>query len=221
MITYSLCSKRGPLSDRGMSDYLKRHPSEVRSSPNDVGTALTTTMERREIARRALTVRVLGYIIVPVICVFPGVIADIITRARPDISVPSGVDLFAGVTCGLMGTLNTILIGFDPSVVAVVFWPYWKKMKDKKRIQKLNRSAQRSTQTYKSALPGGLGAPEVGGTATSAYETQEMANTTFQYDHGLEFFGHLTVDETVDLGTTVTSTIGYNAEELAEIFHGL
>ena len=204
-----------------MSEYLRRHPSVVQSSPDDVGNTVTTTMERREIARRALTVRVLGYIFVPVICVFPGVIADIITRARPDISVPSWVELFADITAGLMGTLNTILLGFDPSVVAVVFWPYWKKRKDKKRMQKRNKSAQGGAQTHKPALPGGPGDPEVGGTATSAYETQDMANTTFQYDHGLEFFGHLAVDETVDLGTTVTSTIGYNAEELAEIFHGL
>ncbi len=204
-----------------MSDYLRRHPSVVHSGADDVGTALTTTMERREIARRALTVRVLGYIFVPVICVFPGVIADIITRARPDISVPFEVELFADITAGLMGTLNTILLGFDPSVVAVVFWPYWKRRKDKKRMEKRNKSAQPGAQTHKTVLPGVSGDPEVGGTVTSAYETQSTATTTFQYDHGLEFFGHLTVDETVDLGTTVTSTIGYNAEELAEIFHGL
>ena len=88
-------------------------------------------------------------------------------------------------------------------------------------MQKRNKSAQPSAQTYKPALPGGSGDSEIGGTTTSAYETQEMANTTSQHDHGLEFFGHLTVGETVDLGTTVTSTIGYNAEELAEIFQGL
>ena len=172
-------------------------------------------------ARRALTVRVLGYVIVPVICVFPGVFADIITRARPDITVPFGVELFAGITAGMMGTLNTIMLGFDPSVVAVVFWPYWKKRKDRKRMQKRNKSAQYGAKTYKPALTGVSGDSEMGGTASSAYETQDMANTASQYDHGLEFFGHLVVDETVDLGTTVTSTIGYNAEELAEIFHGL
>jgi hypothetical protein len=178
-------------------------------------------MERREVARRALTVRVLGYIIVPVICVFPGVIADIITRARPDIPVPFAVELFAAITAGLMGTLNTILLCFDPSVVAVVFWPYMKRRRDRKRMQKRNKPAQPSTPTYKTGLPPVLGDPEMGETPISTYETQEMAVTTFQHDHGLEFFGHLAVNETVDLETTVTSTIGYNAEELAEIFHGL
>ena len=204
-----------------MAEYLKRHPSQARSSSDDVGAAFTATMEKREVARRALAVRVLGYIIVPIICIFPGVFADIIMRARPDITVPFGVNLFAAITAGMMGTINTILLGFDPSVVAVVFWPYWKRRKDRKGMQIRNKFAQPSAQTYKPALPGGSRDSEIGGTATFAFETQEMANTSSQHDHGLEFFGHLTVDDTVDLGTTGKSTIGYNAEELAEIFQGL
>ena len=222
MITYSLCSKRGPLSGWGMSEYLKRHPSQAQSSTDHAGTAVTATVERREMARRALTVRVLGYIIVPVFCVFPGVIADIITRARPDIEVPFWVELFSAITAGLVGTLNTIMLCFDPSIIAVVFWPFWKKRRDRERMQKRNKLPRPSTQTYKTALPGGLGDPAIGGTTTSTTDgTQDMVSTTFQYDHGLEFFGHLAVDETLDADTTFASTIGYNAEELAEVFHGL
>jgi len=183
--------------------------------------AVTTTLERREMARRALTVRVLGYIIVPVICVFPGVIADIRTRANPGAPVRFEVELYAAITAGLMGSFNTIMLAFDPSVVAVVFWPYWKKRMERKRMQKRNKSARPGTQTCKTALPPISGDPELGGTPTTSYETQDMVITTFQHDHGLEFFGHLGVNETADLETTVTSTIGYNAEELAEIFHGL
>jgi len=221
MITFSLCNKRGPLSKRGVSEYLKRHPSHAHWSSDDAGTAVTTTVERRDMARRALTVRVLGYIIVPVVCTFPGVILDIITRARPDITFPPEAQLFAAITVGLMGTLNTILLGFDPSIVAVVFWPYWKKRKDRKRMEKRNKSARPSTQTHKPVLVGFPGDPAIGKTAISTYATQEMGSTTFQHDHGLEFFGHLAVNETEDLETTITSTIGYNAEELAEVFHGL
>jgi hypothetical protein len=221
MITYSLCGKRGPLLGRGISEYLKRHPSQLHGSSDDAGAVITTTVERREMARRALTVRVLGYIIVPVICVFPGLITDIITRVRSDITLPFEADLFAAITAGLMGTFNTILLCFDPSIVAVVFWPYWKRRKDRKRMQKRNTPAPPSAQTCKTILPGLWGDPAIGGTATSTYKTQEMGNMTSQHDHGLEFFGHLVADETDDLEISVTSTIGYNAEELAEVFHGL
>jgi len=221
MITYSLGSKRGPLTGRGMSEYLKRHPSQAHSSSDDVRTAIATTMERRELARRALTVRVLGYMVVPIICVFPGVVSDIITRARPDITVPADVERFAAITAGLMGTFNAILICFDPSIVAVVFWPFWKKRKDRKSVQKRNKSRQPNTLTYKQPLPPVSRDPEIGEIPVPSYETQETVITTFQHDLGLEFYGHLAVNETLDLATTVTSTVGYDEEELAEMFRGL
>ena len=128
MIIYALCSKRGPFSWLGMSDYLKRHPSQVYSSTNGTSTALAT-MERREMARRALTVRVLGYIA----CV------------RPDITIPQSVERFAAIMAGLTGTINTLLCCFDPSVVAVVFWPYWKKRKDRARARMRNQAGSKSS----------------------------------------------------------------------------
>lgn len=87
-------------------------------------------------------------------------------------------------------------------------------------MQKRNKStAQPSTPADKLPRPPVVD-PEMGVSRTSSQD-QDMVITTFQYDHGLEFFGHLAVNEAPDLDTTVTSTIGYNAEELAEIFHGL
>ena len=203
-----------------MSEYLKRHPSQAHTISGDLSTAVAAMMERREMARRALTIRVLGYMVVPIICVLPGVVSDIVTRARPDITVPAGVELFAAIAAGLMGTFNTMLIFFDPSVVSVVFWPFWKRRKDRKRREKRRKSM---LPTYKQPLPPVLRNPEMEQIPGSSYGTQEMVITTTQqdHDHGLEFFGHLVVDESPDLSTTVTSTIGYNAEELAEIFHGL
>jgi hypothetical protein len=227
MIIYSLCGKRGPLSGRTMSEYQKRHPSQVSSGSTDVNTALSTTMQRREMARRALTVRLLGYIMVPVICVFPGVITDIIKRARPDITFPWAVELITDITAGLMGTFNTILLSFDPSVVAVVFWPLWKKRREKKekKMRERNKLVQRAQRPNPLATvpapaltstdnPPALGDPEMGGPLVSQYESQGMA-------YGLEFYGHLTVSEAADADTSVTSTIGYNADELAEIFRDL
>jgi hypothetical protein len=221
MITYSLCGKRGPLLGRGICEYLKRHPSQTYKSSDDAGAAIATSVERREMARRALTVRVLGYIIVPVICVFPGLITDMIIRVRSDITVPFEVDLFAAITAGLMGTFNTILLCFDPSIVAIVFWPYWMRRKDRKRMQKRNTSAPPSAQTYNLALPGVWGDPSIGVIATSAYRAQEIGNMTFRHDHGLEFLGNLVMNGMGDIEITNTGTVGYNAEELAEVFHGL
>jgi len=214
MITCFLGSKRGPLTGRSMSDYLKRHPSQANSSSDDVNAAIAATMERREMARRALTVRVLGYMIVPFVCVFPGVVTDIITRARPDISIPAVVELVAAITAGLMGTFNTILLCFDPSIVAVVFWPLWKKRKDRRTGRKRNTSTEPSTLIYDKPLPPLPNDPEIG-------ETQETDIMTFQHDYSLELFGHFAVNETLNGPTTVTSTIGYDAEELAKIFYGL
>lgn len=219
MITCFLGSKRGPLTGRSMSDYLKRHPSQAHPSSDDVNAAIAATMERREMARRALTVRVLGYMVVPFVCVFPGVVTDVITRARPDISIPAVVELVAAITAGLMGTFNTILLCFDPSIVAVVFWPFWKKRKDKKTAQKRNKSTQPSA--LDKPLPPLPKDPEMGGTPTSSYETQETVITPFQHDYSLELFAHFAVNETLTGATTVTSTIGYDAEELANIFYGL
>lgn len=122
LITYSLFSPRSLLSGIGASHDLAKHPSHAHSlSPTNITAALAATLARRDVARRALTTRVLGYIIVPIICVVPGVTIDVIARARPDITIPPLVTLISAITAGLMGTFNTILLSFDPSIIAVVF----------------------------------------------------------------------------------------------------
>lgn len=222
LITYALGSTRGPLTDRGMSEYLTRHPPHAHATADDTRTALAALMARRDVARRALTVRVLGYMLVPVLCVLPGVVSDIITRARPDVAVPPAVELVAAVAAGLMGTLNTLLICFDPSVVSVVFWPFWRARRDRRRgrARARSRSMQRDGPADELPPPPSKD-PEMGETLASSYGNQETVITTVQNDHDLEFFGHLAVNPALDSATTVTSTIGYDAEALAEIFHGL
>ena len=227
LITYSLFSKTGPLSRIGRPRNLSQHPSRVCSNSKGVNIALTTTLAKRDIARRALTVRVLGYICVPVICVFPGVIVDFIARARPDVSIPRMAPLIAAVTAGLMGTFNAILISFDPSVVAVVLWPHWMKKKEQERLE-LDRKAaglQQPVPTASSCKPALLGDIEMAQTKVVGNETQEVVVTTAHLqnagDHGLELQGHSAIPDGLDLENSGTSTFGYNMNDLAKIYHGL
>ena len=159
----------------------------------------------------------LGYISVPVICVFPGVIVDFIARARPDVNIPSVVTLITAITAGLMGTFNATLLSFDPSVVAVVFWSHRKK-KERKRPR----------QNCKVGTPEPLtsiGKPQLMGDieiAETKDESQGVAVTTVHIqnanDHGLEFHGH---SDALDLENSDTSTIGYDMGDLASMYHGL
>ena len=227
LITCSLFSKTGPLSRIGRPWNLTRHPSEVRSKSKGVDTALTTTLAKRDIARRALTVRVLGYISVPVICVFPGVIIDFIARGRPDVYIPPMVPLIAAVTAGLMGTFNAILLSFDPSVVAVVLWPHWMKKKERERLE-LDRKAagiQQLEPTASSCKPAFLDDIDMAQTKVVGNETQEVVVTTVHLqtagEHGLELQGHSVIPDGLDPENSGTSTFGYNMNDLAKIYHGL
>jgi hypothetical protein len=220
-IVYSLCKKRGPFSGLALSTYPRRHPSQVRSTVSGVNPTLAATLARGEMARRALTVRVLGYIVAPVFSVFPTVIIDLLGRLAVRHTHPQATLLLAAITAGLMGTFNTLLLIFDPSVVAVVFWPHCQKRKEQQRRQKRIRSAQHlpSPQAPASASkPSALRNPEVGQTKSTEHETQDIVLTSLHYDHGIEFHD---VHEITDLDISLTSTIGYDTEELAEIFHGL
>lgn len=96
-----------------------RYPFEA-PNPN---ASLQNTLDRRDAARKALSLRLFGYILVPVICVLPGVILDFIAKSghESDIDINDTVETFGDVLAGLMGCLNAIMFGVDPSVLAVVY----------------------------------------------------------------------------------------------------
>ena len=233
LITYSLFSKTGPLSRIGIARYPKRRTSQAHPDPVDADTA-AMVRAKRDIARRALTVRVLGYISVPVVCVFPGVIIDLIARARPDVHIPSVVTLVAAVTTGLMGTLNAVLLSFDPSVVAVLFWPRWRKKQaqeqERRRRGDATVAAARSRRHSGSGPPPSTRKPrlladiEMAETKAAGDESQFVATTIHSQntdEHGLESNGHSALPNTIDLEDSGTSTIGYNISDLVETYHGL
>lgn len=219
LITYTLFSKKDPLSRVGRPLCLKQLPSQNHSNSTDVGVTSATILARRDIARRALTVRVLGYISVPVICVFPGVIMDFIARAGTDVHIPSIVTLITVITAGLMGTFNAVLLSFDPSVVAVVFWPHWKKKEWERQRQNFEVGRRQPESLASIGKPPLLGDIEI---AETKDESQGVVVTTIHVqsanDHGLEFHGH---SDALDLENSGTSTIGYNMGDFTNIYHGL
>lgn len=230
LITYSLFSKTGLLSLM-VARFPKRSASHTHSETAEVDTT-AMLLAKRDMARRALTVRVLGYISVPVICVFPGVIIDLLARARPDVHIPAVFPLIAAITASLMGTFNAMLLSFDPSVVAVVFWPRWKKKEQERRQKKSTAAAAArrrgalepaAPSSYRKAPP--LGDIEMAETKDPRDETQGVVVTTIHFrtadDHGLESNGHSAIPDTVDLEDSGTSTIGYSYRDLIETYHGL
>lgn len=129
LICYSLYSSRGPMA--GSGERSKRPADRV--SPRlqthcstDAEKSLAATLARRDIGRRALTIRVLGYIMVPIISIIPGVILDILGRTS-QAPVPREAVVVISIISGFMGTFNAALFSIDPSVLAVIYPPRVRK----------------------------------------------------------------------------------------------
>lgn len=217
LITYSLFSPRSLLSSMGARQHLDRHPSHAHSvSSTNIAATLAATLARRDVARRALTARVLGYIIVPIICVVPGVAADVIARARPDITVPSLVTLISAITAGLMGTFNAILLSLDPSIIAVVFAQRVQARRDTRRRKRVpsREEAQVLGGDVEMENSKVIGPIEESRTAKASFVRFDMAN-----NQSLEHQEQLTPDGVLDGGRDSTGT--QNSSELADTYHGL
>lgn len=73
----------------------------------------------------------IGYSFVPVLCVLPGVILDLVTKLKynskgtTELHVEDSkeklVHIFVDGLAGMMGSFNAILFGVDPSVLAVLY----------------------------------------------------------------------------------------------------
>ena len=97
------------------------HPNHrLSGNPTPLSAAHAAILARRDTARRALTVRLLGYILVPTICVISGMVVDLLGESKSGAHVPREVEITSSALGGLMGTMNAILFAFDPSVRAVI-----------------------------------------------------------------------------------------------------
>jgi hypothetical protein len=102
---------------------------------SNLNASLQNTLRQRDVARRALILRLFGYLLVPVLCVFPGVILDFIAKAGKDevANISPAMETLGDVVAGLMGSLNAVLFGVDPSVLAVLYAVRVDKEEERKR----------------------------------------------------------------------------------------
>ncbi|KAG8831897.1 hypothetical protein FRC17_002392, partial [Serendipita sp. 399] len=79
------------------------------------------TLSRRSLAMRALAFRLLGYILIPTICILPGVVTDLITKVSPATAahIPDQVSTMFDTLNGLVGIFNAILFALDPALLAL------------------------------------------------------------------------------------------------------
>jgi len=119
LITWSIFHPRHPLA--AQPTQVVHNQRGLLSHPTtNVSASFAATLARRDMARRALTVRLLGYILVPTISVVSGMVLDILGETKSGANIPMGVTITVAALAGLMGTLNAVLFGFDPSVLAVL-----------------------------------------------------------------------------------------------------
>ena len=99
-------------------------------------------ISRRTLALRAMTLRLIGYILIPVICILPNVIMDLIVKAYPvgDVEIPDAVTGFFDGINGLVGFFNAMLFFFDP--VLLVVWAEFRANHHWCLLQKQRRKAQ-------------------------------------------------------------------------------
>ncbi|CAG7853085.1 SubName: Full=Uncharacterized protein {ECO:0000313/EMBL:CCA70836.1} [Serendipita indica DSM 11827] len=81
----------------------------------------TGTLSRRSLAMRALALRLLGYILIPTVCILPSVIQDLISKVSPQTAsrVPDSVTTMFATLNGLVGLFNAVLFSLDPALLAL------------------------------------------------------------------------------------------------------
>ena len=120
-----------------------RHTSGVTHSQRiDASTTAPPThrerpkISRRTLALRAMTLRLIGYILIPVICILPGSIKDLIIKSYPvgEVQLSDALSgLFDGLN-GLVGLFNAVLFLVDPVLLIV-----WADLRAKHRWGRLQR----------------------------------------------------------------------------------
>ncbi|PVG02354.1 hypothetical protein CPB86DRAFT_811450 [Serendipita vermifera] len=111
------------------------------------------TLSRRSLAMRALALRLLGYITIPMICILPGVIDDLLIKAIPSRGpdIPGVLSTCFDSLNGLIGLMNAILYALDPALLALYHQIKVERQERKKRNDMAFTSPTASrmdTQTY-------------------------------------------------------------------------
>jgi hypothetical protein len=230
LITWSIFNTHSPLAARPTP--VPQNPSYVRShNTTNANASLAATLARRDMARRALTLRLFGYILVPTVSVISGMVLDILGESKSGVDIPQGVTDIVSALAGLMGTLNAILFAFDPSVLAVVY------------ALRLQRARRRQQATPKYEQFGPRGRPRIFGSdlevgekravntdgvlvITTVHRDTHMdvgtGHSSGTGDHGHHYTDPHARTETVDEGYRGSlSTVGHHIDEILQTYQGL
>ncbi len=93
-------------------------------------------ISRRTLALRAMTLRLIGYILIPVICILPGSIKDLLIKSYPvgEVELSDGVSGLLDGLNGLVGLFNAVLFLVDPVLLIV-----WAELRAKHRWGRLQK----------------------------------------------------------------------------------
>ncbi|KAG8867482.1 hypothetical protein FRC20_005637 [Serendipita sp. 405] len=95
------------------------YPKDEDHPPLEAKARSEQKLSRRTLVLRKLTIRLIGYIVTPILCLLPGIILDLLAKVFPDMHVPPWLNgLFDGLN-GLVGLFNSILMLSDPSLLVV------------------------------------------------------------------------------------------------------
>ncbi|KIM26987.1 hypothetical protein M408DRAFT_330344 [Serendipita vermifera MAFF 305830] len=112
--------------------------SQSQRRPMSVIPPRNETLSRRSLAMRALAFRLLGYITIPTLCILPGVIDDLISKAMPwaIAGIPGQLSTFFDSLNGLVGLFNAILYAMDPALLAL-YHQMWQDYQERKHDSNL------------------------------------------------------------------------------------
>ena len=233
LITWSVFNSRSPLATQPLRvERTQRTPSHTQShTTTNVNASLAATMARRDMARRALTLRLLGYILVPTISIISGMVLDLLGESKSGASIPVAVTDIVSALAGLMGTMNAILFSFDPSVLAVIHALRLQKARRYAASEHKGSGPRRKRHAFGSDPA--IDVANIGAVNTNAV----LVVTTVDLDTrleagsghslGMEDHGHYYSRQLADADTTdenyrgSLSTVGYHVDEILETYRGL
>jgi hypothetical protein len=238
LITWSVFNHRNPLAAcPAKVEHNQQNPLYIQPrSMANVNASLAATLARRDSARRALTLRLLGYIFVPTISVISGMVLDLLGEAKSGAKIPEAVTAVVSALAGLMGTMNAILFSFDPSVLAVIHALRLQRAKHRQQttpkqggLSPWRKSRvlgsdheKRSTDTTSTGPMNTNGVLVV--TTVNLDTDLEAGNghSLGMEEHGNYHAGaHAHTDTVIDITRRSLSTIGYHVDEVLETYRGL
>jgi len=111
LIIWSIFHPRHPLAARPIHVVLNQKNTahnQSHNTANVMSASLTATLAGRDMAKRALTLQLLGYTLVPTNYVISGMVLDPLGESKSGANIPVAVTNIVLALVGLTGTLNPV-----------------------------------------------------------------------------------------------------------------